>query len=131
LEKGASRIVTGSFCNLDSVCRFLLAEKRPVILGCAAWKDRVNIEDALFAGAVIHNVKDDFSINCDSSQIAETLYQSGKKDLFEFMKRNRASHFRRLMGFGLEKDIRYCLSLNQADVLPFYEDGKLVVQKSK
>jgi 2-phosphosulfolactate phosphatase len=131
LERGASRIVTGSFCNLDSVCRFLLAENRPVVLACAAWKDRVNIEDALFAGAVISNIRDGFSINCDSSQIAETLYQSGKKDLFEFMKRNQASHFRRLMGFGLEKDIRYCLSLNQAGVPPFYEDGKLVVHKAK
>src|SRR5580698_1237631 len=67
LERGASQIVTGSFCNLQSICNFLLSENRNVILGCAAWKDKVNIEDLLFAGAVINNIKERFGINCDSS----------------------------------------------------------------
>ena len=130
LEKSASKIVTGAFCNLNSVCNYLLAEKKNVILGCAAWKDRVNIEDTLLAGAIIHKIKDSFSLNCDSSQIAETLYLRAQDNLFEFMEGKNASHFHRLMGFGLEKDIRYCLTINNADVLPFYEDGKLIVHKS-
>ena len=129
LEKGASHIVTGSFPNLSAVCDYLLEQKTHVILACAAWKDRVNMEDALFAGAVISRVKNHFSINCDSSQIAETLYEQGKKNLYEFMMEKGASHFHRLTGFGLEKDIRYCLSTDKANVLPFYEEGKLVVHK--
>ena len=129
LEKGASHIVTGSFPNLSSVCDYLLKQDTHVILACAAWKDRVNMEDALFAGAVINRVKNHFSINCDSSQIAETLYEKGKKDLYQFMKEKNASHYHRLTGFGLEKDIRYCLTPDQANVLPFYEEGKLVVHK--
>ena len=35
--------------------------------------------------------------------------KKGRKILFEFLKKNEASHYHRLMGFGLEKDIRYCL----------------------
>ncbi|HEX4372640.1 MAG TPA: 2-phosphosulfolactate phosphatase, partial [Puia sp.] len=58
------------------------------------------------------------------------LFLNGQHDLFEFMKEKNASHYHRLMGFGLEKDIRYCLSFNNADILPFYEDGKLVVHKN-
>ena len=42
--------------------------------------------------------------------MAETMYEKAKKDLFGFMKKNDASHYHRLMGFGLEKDIRYCLT---------------------
>jgi len=129
LEKGASKIITGSFCNLNSVCNYLLSQKKDVILGCAAWKDKVNIEDLLFAGAVINRVKNNFSINCDSSQIAETLFLDAKEDLFGFLKEKNASHYHRLMNFGVEKDIRYCLTINIADVLPFYEDGKLIVHK--
>jgi 2-phosphosulfolactate phosphatase len=129
LEKGASHIVTGSFPNLSAVCDYVLEQESHVILACAAWKDRVNMEDALFAGAVINKVKNHFSINCDSSQIAETLYEKGKKDLYQFMKEKNASHYHRLTGFGLEKDIRYCLTPDQANVLPFYEDGKLLVHK--
>ncbi|MEI9908739.1 MAG: 2-phosphosulfolactate phosphatase [Bacteroidota bacterium] len=84
LDKGAKEIITGSFPNLSAVCDHLIEKKQNVILGCAAWKDRVNIEDTLFAGAVISRVRDHFLINCDSSHIAEAMYEKGKKDLFAF-----------------------------------------------
>jgi 2-phosphosulfolactate phosphatase len=32
------------------------------------------------------------------------------------------------MNFGLEKDIRYCLAPDEANVLPIYSDGKLVAK---
>ncbi len=128
LEKGANEIITGSFPNLSAVCNHLIKKKKNVILGCAAWKDRVNIEDSLFAGAVIANVKDHFNINCDSSTVSEILYNNAKDNLFGFMHTNNASHYHRLMNYGLEKDIRYCLTSDGANVLPEYEDGKLFVR---
>ena len=131
LEKGAKQIVTGSFPNLSAVCDHLLASRQNVILGCAAWKDRVNIEDMLFAGAVISNIGQHFSINCDSSHLAETMYEKAKKDLFAFMKKNEASHYHRLMNFGLEKDIRYCLTADGANVLPVYDEGKLTLKQNR
>src|ERR1700744_4922101 len=63
LDRGAGQIITGSFPNLGAVCNYLLSHNQPVVLACAAWKDRINIEDLLFAGAVIHQVKDAFNIN--------------------------------------------------------------------
>jgi len=128
LEKGAREIITASFANLSAVCDHLIKMKRNVILGCAAWKDRVNMEDALFAGAVISKVRPHFEINCDSSHMSEAIYEKGKKDLFGFLKKNNASHYGRLMKFGLEKDIRYCLTADEANVLPVYNEGKLVVK---
>ena len=62
LEKGAKEIITGSFPNLSSVCDHLVEKQQNVILGCAAWKDRVNFEDMLFAGAVISKIGHQFSI---------------------------------------------------------------------
>ncbi|WP_127132690.1 2-phosphosulfolactate phosphatase [Pseudoflavitalea rhizosphaerae] len=127
LERGAGEVITGSFPNLSSVCDYLLASKQNVILGCAAWKDKVNLEDTIFAGAVINRVQDHFSINCDSSRLAATLYDAAKDDMYGFMQKNNASHYLRLSGFGLEKDIRYCLTPDVANVLPFYGDGKLTI----
>jgi 2-phosphosulfolactate phosphatase len=127
LEKGAKKIITGSFGNLSAVCDYLIEQKRHVILGCAAWKDRVNIEDTLFAGAVINRVKEHFAINCDASQLAETMYTDAREDMYEFLKNKNASHYHRLTKFGLEKDIRYCLTEDAANVLCVYEGGKLVV----
>jgi len=127
LDRGAKQIITGSFVNLQAVCEYLIAQNLPVILGCAAWKDRVNIEDMLLAGAIVQRVKDHFDINCDSSQVAATLYATAEKDLYEFMQQKQASHFIRLSNYGLEKDLRYCLTPDTAPVLPFYEDGKLIL----
>ena len=87
LDKGAKEIITGSFPNLSAVCDHLMQKKQNVILGCAAWKDKVNMEDMLFAGAVISKIRKNFSINCDSSHLAETTYKKAEKDLFGFMKK--------------------------------------------
>jgi 2-phosphosulfolactate phosphatase len=127
LSKGATEIVTGSFLNLSAVVDHLLQSKRNVILACAGWKDKVNMEDSLFAGAVIARIKDHFTINCDASHIAACLYENAKNNLFEFMKKNDASHYHRLMNFGLEEDIRHCLTEDLANVLPYYVDERLVI----
>ncbi|PWT96025.1 MAG: 2-phosphosulfolactate phosphatase [Bacteroidetes bacterium] len=127
LDRGAQSIITGSFTNLSAVCDFLISQKQDVILGCAAWKDRVNLEDLLFAGAVISRVRDHFQINCDSSQIAESIYANAAPDLYGFLEKKDASHFHRLSGYGLQKDIKYCLTPDVANVLPQYRDGMLII----
>lgn len=126
LAANAEEIVTGSFCNLSAVSDYLIQQNKNVILACAAWKNKVNLEDTLLAGAIIANIKNSFSINCDASAIAETLYQQAQDNLYEFMKNKNASHYHRLMGFGLEKDLRYCLTINNANVLCIYKNGRLV-----
>src|SRR5215203_1738711 len=75
LTKGATEIITGSFLNLTAICNHLIEIKKNVILGCAAWKDKPNMEDTLFAGAVVSRVQQHFQVNCDSSKMAENLYK--------------------------------------------------------
>lgn len=124
--KGAKEIITGSFPNISAVCDHLLKKNMNVILACAAWKDRVNLEDTLFAGGVINRIREHFTIECDSSQMAESLYMTAQPDLYEFMKERNATHYHRLTRYNLEKDIRYCLTADGAPSLPVYIDGKLV-----
>ena len=126
LAENAKEIITGSFPNLSAVCNYLLDQNQNIILACAAWKDKVNIEDVLFAGAVISRIKKHFFVNCDSSKIAESLYNLASDDMFSFMEKTSASHFIRLLQFGLEKDIRYCLTEDIANVLVKYKDGRLI-----
>lgn len=120
----AAGIITGSFPNLSAVCDYLSEQAQPVLLGCAAWKDRVNLEDMLFAGAVVNRIKANFDVNCDSALIAEKLYLEAKNDLFAAMK--SATHFQRLVRHGVEKDIRYCLTPDVAPSLPLLQQGALV-----
>jgi 2-phosphosulfolactate phosphatase len=128
LDQGAEEIITGSFPNLTAVCDYLIKSDKNVVLGCSAWKDRVNLEDTLFAGAVVSRVKDHFSVECDSSKLAESLYHEAGPDRFEFMKKREATHYHRLMRYDLEKDIRYCLTEDLANVLPIFQGDRLVVK---
>jgi 2-phosphosulfolactate phosphatase len=131
LENNAHTIITGSFPNIEAVCNFLIEKNQPVILGCAAWKDKVNVEDLLFAGAVISKIKPHFNISCDTSVIAEMLFEKGKKDLFGFMKKNQASHYIRLHNFGVDDDMKFCLTPDISPVLPVYKEGKLIVHNKQ
>jgi 2-phosphosulfolactate phosphatase len=125
LDNKADTIISGSFPNLSSVCKYLLQENKNVVLGCAGWKDRYNLEDTLFAGAVINRIKENFTIHCDSSLTAEILYEKNKDDLIGFAP--MLTHYHRLVDrFGLIEDIRFCLTEDIADVLVVYEDGKLL-----
>ena len=125
LDKGAAEVVTGSFPNLSAVCEHLASSNKNVILGCSAWKDRFNLEDTLFAGAVIAQVKKYFTVYCDSSLMAEDMYQLHCKDLYSFIR--KTTHWHRLAAYGLEKDLEYCVTSDIANVLPIYKEGALVV----
>ncbi len=125
LEKNADTIISGSFPNISAVCDFLVKEKKNVVLGCAGWKDRFNLEDTLFAGAVINRIKNEFTIHCDSSVMAEAMYVTNKNNLIEYAP--NLTHYHRLVErFGLIEDIKYCLSDDVANVLPLYKEGKLI-----
>jgi len=124
LAKGADAIITGSFPNLSAVCDFLVAQKKHVLLGCAAWKDRVNMEDTLFAGAVASRIAAHFNIHCDATLAAQTLYQTVKNDMWAFIQ--QTTHYHRLAAYGLQQDMQYCITEDVANVLPLYKHGELV-----
>lgn len=125
LKNGASEVITGSFPNLNAVCEYLKQQQKNVFLGCSAWKDRFNLEDTLFAGAVINEVKEHFTIHCDSSLMAQQMYLNHKKDMYAFAR--LTTHWHRLSQYGLEKDLEYCVTPNVANVLPIFKSGSLVV----
>lgn len=120
----ANEIITGSFLNLGAVCDYLVAQKKNVLLACASWKDRYNLEDSLFAGAVYDAIGEHFEMNCDSTRAATHLYKVAKNDLYGFIQ--DSSHFLRLSKFGLQYDMEYCCKINEHNVLVKLVDDKLV-----
>lgn len=124
MVQDADDIITGSFLNLTAVCDFLLGQNKNVLLGCAAWKDRFNLEDTLFAGAVVNRIGEHFAINCDSARAANHLYVQSGGDFISFLR--ESSHYKRLSGYGLEGDMEYCTTPDLHPVVPILRDGKLV-----
>ena len=127
MVEGADTIITGSFLNLGAVCDYLIAQEKPVILGCAAWKDRFNLEDTLFAGAVVSCVQEHFSINCDSARAARALEKQTGGDYLGFLK--DSSHYHRLSSYGLEEDLAYCTTVDLHPVVPILKGRELIVER--
>jgi 2-phosphosulfolactate phosphatase len=122
----AQQIIIGSFLNLNAIVEYLKAHKKPVLLLCAGWKNKFNLEDSLFAGAVANELiyKYDFHTACDSTIAAMHLYSLAKIDLYDFLK--NSSHRERLAKLDLERDIKYCLTPNQCPVIPIMEGEYLI-----
>ncbi len=125
MVKDASAIVIGSFLNLDALCGYLLSKGKNVLLGCASWKDKFNLEDTLFAGAVIHQVVGSFEINCDSARAALHLYNQSGGNYLEFLK--DSSHYKRLSAYGLQEDMAYCATPNLHPVVPYLKGTEIVI----
>ncbi len=125
VARKAQQVVIGSFLNLDKLCDWLSKQNSNVLCLCAGWKNRFNMEDTLFAGAVVHQLKAaGFSATCDSAIAAEHLYMLAKDDLNGFLE--NSSHRRRLKKLKIERDIEYCLTPNQTNVIPVLQGDALV-----
>ena len=126
VAKNAYQVVIGSFLNLDSLCEWLCRQENNVLCLCAGWKNRFNLEDTLFAGAVVHRLKKSgmFATLCDSSIAAEHLYLSAGQDLYKFLE--SSSHRKRLERLQIERDVKYCLTPNQTTVIPVLQGEVLV-----
>ena len=123
-SREAVKVIIGSFLNLSAVTNYLLAQSYDVLVVCAGWKGKVNLEDTLFAGAVVEALQRDFSIQQDTALIAKILYQVGKKDLVAFLA--TSSHVSRLHRMGIHEDVSFCLQKDKFDVVPVLRGHALV-----
>lgn len=120
---GAREIIIGSFLNLSTVANYLRQGTNNVLVVCAGWKGKVNLEDTLFAGALVELLKDNIEPDCDAPLMAQHLYNQGKKDLVGFLQ--NSSHVKRLARLNIHKDIEFCLTPDQYTVLPILRNKTL------
>ncbi|HRI79036.1 MAG TPA: 2-phosphosulfolactate phosphatase [Cyclobacteriaceae bacterium] len=115
-SRGAREIVIGSFLNLTSVAKHVLMNENNILVVCAGWKGKVNLEDTLFAGALVNALKDHIEPDCDAPLAARHLYNLAKNDMVKFL--SNSSHVKRLSRLNISRDIEYCLTPDLFKVLP-------------
>lgn len=120
---GAKEIYAGSFFNAQVLAEHLLSTGDNVILFCAGWKNRVNMEDSLFAGYMIQLLSPTLKPTGDSSQIALGIANSGMDDPVKYLE--KASHAERFKRLGVT-DLPYCLQRDIHPTLARLEDGSIV-----
>jgi 2-phosphosulfolactate phosphatase len=124
----AHQVVIGSFLNLKALCNWLRSQDKNVLLLCAGWKDKFNLEDTLFAGAVVSELRKDFAHIDDASIAAEDLYQCAKDDLRAYL--HKSSHSHRLAELNIEEDVKFCLQLNVCQAIPVLVGEALLALKA-
>lgn len=123
-SRSAVKVLVGSFLNLDAVVTYLKSQSYDVLVLCAGWKGRFNLEDTLFAGALVDRLKDTYMMAEDSAIMACRMYVQGQDNLIQYLA--NSSHIRRLQRLGIQKDIAYCLQHDLYDVVPVLRGNALV-----
>lgn len=122
---GAREIVIGSFLNLTALANYLRHGKHDILVVCAGWKGRFNLEDTLFAGALLHALSDTVELECDAPQACLHLYLIAKSNILEFLK--DASHIKRLAKLNIVEDIKFCMTMDKYDVVPRMKDSIIAI----
>jgi len=123
-SKDADKVIIGSFLNISSVAGYITKLTQDLIIFCAGWKGRVSIEDTLFAGALIEKLGSSYKYADDSVLISMSLFRKEKDNLLHYVE--NAGHAKRLRKFKVKKDIEFCLSMDEYEVVPIVNDGVIV-----
>lgn len=124
MSRKARRVVIGSFFNLRALSFWLDKQQENILLVCAGWKNLFNLEDTVYAGAVVSLLNGPGYRLDDAAIAALDLYELAKDDLPAYLR--KTSHSERLKQLGIEKDIAFCLNVDIATSIPVLEGEKLV-----
>ena len=125
-SKGASEILIGAFPNLQATASYIQSRNLDVLIHCAGWKGRFNLEDSLYAGALVQALSSSHANQEDGALAMSSLFAQEGNNLATYLA--QASHAKRLQNHGIEDDIDFCLSLNRYQkVVGLAGDGALRV----
>ena len=122
-SRGAREVVIGSFLNLSAVADHVATGKHRVLVVCAAWKGQVNLEDTLFAGALVDKLTGYVESDGDAALLSRHLFLKASENMAGFL--DNSSHVRRLKRLNIQKDIDYCLQVDQYAVVPRFLENVL------
>lgn len=127
----ATILLVGAFSNLNAVADYCIAQKKDVMILCAGWENRFNIEDTLFGGALadvlIH--KGNYTSASDATQVALAMWNEAKPNLRKYIE--QTEHIKRLEVNGLADSVDYCLTIDTVPLIPIFNKGtrKLTLTK--
>ena len=126
LAASGYQAIIASFLNFSAIVSYLKKMDRDVLILCAGWKNKFNLEDTLFAGAIVDKLLEDanFYSECDSSHAAKDLWLLAKDDLLGYIEKAAQRH--RLKKNGLDDVLEYCHSFDLTDIIPVLKGQSLV-----
>lgn len=114
-SRGAEEILIGAFPNLHATVAYLQAQDKDVLIHCSGWKGHFNLEDSLYAGALVKALESTHHADEDGALAMKSLFEKEGHNLKGFL--SQASHAKRLQNHGIESDIDFCLTLDLYEIV--------------
>ncbi len=127
LASSGSQVLIGAYLNLTALANYIRQEKKDVLILCAGWKNKFNLEDTLFAGALAQLVLEDdhFGSICDGALGSIDLYNAAKGDMMGYI--SKVAQNGRLKKNNLDDVIGYCHENDLTDLIPVLNGDHLLV----
>jgi len=126
LASSGKQVLIGAYLNISALAEHIKKSGRDLLVLCAGWKNKFNLEDTLFAGALSKMVLDDehFYTICDATLGAMDLYEAAETDMMAYIEKVAQRH--RLKKNKLDDVIGYCHEFDLSRLVPVLE-GKYLV----
>jgi 2-phosphosulfolactate phosphatase len=126
MARDSYRVLIGAYLNLDALTEFIRQSERDVLILCAGWKNKFNLEDSLFAGALAESVLKDsrYVTDCDATHASMDLWNVAKPDLVGYIDKSAQKH--RLKKNNLDDVIEYCHTPNLTSLIPALKENYLI-----
>lgn len=122
-SNAADEILIGAFPNLSATITYLQKQEKDVLIHCAGWKGRFNLEDSLYAGALVKSLESSHDADEDGAMAMKSLFEKEGHQMKAYL--SKASHAKRLQNHGIEADIDFCLTLDLYELVGKVENEKV------
>lgn len=126
LASSGHQVLIGAYLNISALAKHIIKEGRDLLVLCAGWKNKFNLEDTLFAGALAEMVlaDDRFYTICDATLGAMDLYDAAKVDMLGYIEKVAQRH--RLKKNRLDDVIGYCHEFDRTELIPVLKEKLLI-----
>jgi 2-phosphosulfolactate phosphatase len=127
LASSGHEVLIGAYLNIGALAKYIRSSRRDLLILCAGWKNKFNLEDTLFAGALAELVlaDDQFTTICDSAHGAMDLYNIAKKNMMGYIDKVAQRH--RLKKNGLDDVIAYCHEIDRTKMIPVFRGDNITL----
>lgn len=117
----ATFLLVGAFSNLNAVADFCIKQRKDVMILCAGWQNRFNIEDTLFGGALASALIENgnYSVASDATNVALSMWKEAASNPRHYVE--RSEHIKRLEASGLGDCVDYCLAIDTVPLVPIFD----------
>lgn len=123
-SRAAAQILIGAFLSKTAMINYLAVQNMDVLVLCSGWRGTFNMEDTLYAGALVSGLEGKLHHDSDSALMAKRLYDSARYDMMKYLE--DSTHFKRLSRLNSYNDIDFCMTEDLYTVLAVMKEGELV-----